>query len=305
MNELPSMNELFELIEDNHIWKKIKNSYFIITSIIADCIRELIRKADNQQEQIKKDIDDYKYYARRYLIRSARIYRSMVLLFLYNYHYEAAMIKRPFLENIAETKYFLKNRHRAKAIGKIKLYELINEMKRFDSTYLKDLFKTDKNGYVITSKYFYNSGKELLNKINEELLNYKCEEVDAMLNKINKNYSWHGLHRKSLFTDKNVEMGEYIGDYDVASQVLHVRENNPCAIIKDEGSYINLIQISLLLLEHLKDYKNICNETLGSEEKISKLDKLYEELDGLFSEVIKKYIPNSIELLKFKITQDE
>jgi len=306
MNELPSPMDLFDILADDPIWEKLGNAYFIITGIMIDCIKELHQKTLNREEQLNIDIDDYRYYAKRYLIRSFRIYVSMILLLLYNYIYEAAMIKRSFLENIAETKYFIKNRHRAKAIRKIKLYELVNEIKRFDSTYNQDFAKTDKNGYIITSKFIADSGKELLNKINEELLNYKREEVDTMFNKLIKNYSWHGLHRKALFTDKNVEMGEYIEDYDIASKFLHVREENPFKAMEDKTySKYNILPISILLLEHLKDYKNICNETLGYEEIISKLDKLYEELRGLFYEVIEKYDSSMAELVKIKINKDE
>jgi hypothetical protein len=211
MDEFPSISDLFDFISDDIFWGELEKTYFYVFELGGKFIVELFKKSDIENTNDKKDIDDYRYFARRYLFRSFRIYRSIVLLSIYNSWFEAQMVSRPLLENIAETKYFIKAR-RAKAIRLIKLYEFVNDKTHFDSLYSEDSENIDKNGYIILSKYSIDYMEKLRESIVIGLSRYRDDELFKMERKIKNNLSWHGLSRKALF--KDVNMQDDIRDYE-------------------------------------------------------------------------------------------
>jgi hypothetical protein len=77
-------------------------------------------------KNIEGDIADYRHYFFIFLSMTWRIYQSIAILIFYGRISEAIMLQRPFLENIVNTKIFLKRRLRAKAMRRINLYEILN-----------------------------------------------------------------------------------------------------------------------------------------------------------------------------------
>ena len=298
MDEFPSIFDLLELLEDDNSWNEIGKSYLFIGEIIGKCIKELFPKSKIEKNNERRDIDDYKFFAGRYLLRSFRIFRSIVLLSIYHFVFEAEMLSRPLLENIAETKYFLKSR-RARSIRKIKLYELINDKRRYESTYGKDLDKfTDQNGPVFLSKFIIESGESLMKKIEKGLLNYGDEEVIKMEDKIVNNLSWHGLHRKLLF--KRVNMEDKLEQYEASCTLLHIREERPFIFGNDNEFYAKsrIIGDLLLMLEHIKDFIKLCPATFNSLETINDLEKVIRNIHKIFYEVCKDKNPRLCEFVK-------
>jgi hypothetical protein len=58
----------------------------------------------------KGDIADYRHYLFIFLSRTWRIFQSISILIFYGRLTEAIMLQRPFIENIVNTKIFLKRR---------------------------------------------------------------------------------------------------------------------------------------------------------------------------------------------------
>jgi len=124
MDDFPLIPDLLEYFKNDSAWNEIGESYSFIYKIIGKCAAELFTNVNFTNK--RKDIDDFRLYSAHYLLRSGRLFKSIVLLSIYWCIFEAEMLQRPLLENIAETKYFLKCR-RARAIRKIDLYQLIND----------------------------------------------------------------------------------------------------------------------------------------------------------------------------------
>jgi len=299
MDEFPSITDLFEFLNDDSTWDEIGKSYLFIGEIIGKCIAELFKRTKINKIDAKRDIDDYRFYAGRYLLRSVRIYRSIILLSIYDSCFEAEMLQRPLLENIAETKYFLNSR-RARAIKKIKLYELINSKREYESTYAKDFSKfTDKYGNIISTKYIFESGETLRKDIENRLLNYSDAEIIKMEEIIKKNLSWHGKHRNQLFKEKYVNMESKIEVYGRACAVLHIREERPFLFEKHTDFYpkAQSLDSSLLMVEHIKDFIKLCPETFASSDLNNNLGNIERNLQKRIYDEVKEHDPRVFEFV--------
>jgi hypothetical protein len=298
MDEFPSIPDLFEFLENDNSWNEIGKSYLFIVELIAKCGAELFSKI-NLKYNIKRDIDDLRFYSGRYLLRSLRIFNSIVLLSIYQSIFEAEMLSRPLLDNIAETKYFLKSR-RAKAIRKIQLYELINKKREYEATYAKDFERyTDQDGNVILSKYIFEQGELLRKEISEKLLNYCNDEIIKMEKYIGKNLSWHGLHPKELFKRLNMQDID-IERYYNACKLIHIREEIPLHVGNKKDFYAKskILQISLLILDHANDFIAICPATFASLETKSSLENYYKNINITIEKECNQYDPKIMELVK-------
>jgi len=121
MEEFPSIGDLFDSLSHDDLWSEIDKAYSYLSNLPGKFIGELYKKNEIKDKEGNKDIADYKYYINRYLFRSFRIYNSIILLNIFNQNLEAQMISRSLLDNIAETKYFIKS-YRGKAMNLIELF---------------------------------------------------------------------------------------------------------------------------------------------------------------------------------------
>jgi len=119
-------------------------------------------------------------------------------------------------------------------------------------------------------------------KIYEGIKNYSNDEIIKMEKYVCKNLSWHGLPPKELFKRTNMEHGE-IERYYTACGFLHIRESPPISTGKDDEFYAKtkILECSLLLLGHIKEYITLCPTTL-SQEAINYLDKIYSNIEKTF-----------------------
>ena len=267
MSLLPSIKELFELYEGDSFWNELSRSCCLIMNTGNDLLKEM----DSSLGEVALDnFSNIKFHLHKYIYRSLRIYHSIVILSLFRQGYEASMLCRPLYENIAETRHLLKSK-RAKAINKLLLYELVNEIIRYSRTYLKD-YEQSKNrfGSIITTKLIEECAEGLRNKIREGLSKYEPVEIEKMRKKIEKGLSWHGRHIKSLF--KDYDMNSLAEDYDMACKLVHVREENP--YLHDDTIILpHLYEASVLLLDHIINFENLCKRTITAELKDNILNK--------------------------------
>lgn len=276
LEEIPSVRELFDLLEDDPSWKKIGESYLFVIDIMVKIIEKIFDKIKN----IKNDeLENYiEFYLGEYIIRTIRFTSAFILLSIYNMFREAFVLYRPLLENIAETKYFLQSPRR-RAIRKIKLHRLLNEKRRYEFYQEKYKNQINKDGYIILPKYNVDEDKKLKEKIENGLSNFNDNEIKKMEENINSNRSWHGKHIKQLLMDLN--MNDLIEDYQTSCKVIHVRD---FAWNFEENDFLIkllLINYMLLLLEHIKDYKTIFNEIIDEQVKKDtqmQIEKLNKEL---------------------------
>ena len=111
--EIPSINDLLDIYEDNHEWKELQDIFNEVIDIVYNCLKELtLYLLPNFHE----DIPDYNHYLLLFLFRTKRIIESILLLLIYECYAEAKMLQRALLENIVDTKMFLKEGRRAKNI---------------------------------------------------------------------------------------------------------------------------------------------------------------------------------------------
>jgi len=124
--EVPSINNLLDIFEENPDWNELQSIFNELIDIVYNCLKELSPYIVKDTEE---DIPDYRHYLLLYLFRTKRIFESILLLLIFERYAEAKMLQRALLENIVDTRMFLKEGRRGRNIRKIKLYNLINEQK--------------------------------------------------------------------------------------------------------------------------------------------------------------------------------
>ena len=126
------VNLLNRLRYDPH-WKDFQIVYNYFDKTTIKLINEILDNIPEKQE-------DYRLYFFDFLIRTRRIFSSVVLLAIYGKFADMNILYRPLLENIVQTKIFLKGR-RTKSVRAINLYRLIKkskEQKNITEDYLQD-----------------------------------------------------------------------------------------------------------------------------------------------------------------------
>jgi len=264
-------------------------------------MEELLNKSDIKNMKDNRDIDNYRYYTARYLFRSFRIYKSIILLSIYDQFFEAKMISRSLLDNIAETKYFMNSR-RGKTIRLIKLHELINSKKEYKLIHSEDAKNINRNGHIFLSKYSIEYKKRLRKEVVEELQRYKDEEVMEIEENIKNSRSWYGLSRYKLY--KKVDMQDCYRDYKDSCKIIHIAEENPFAVLESSisefASKIQAYMSSKYMISHLKHFRNMCLNTFDSLEAINALENLEKSLNKSSHEEIMKHEPSILE--PYKVT---
>lgn len=198
LNSLPRVRELLEALKDDPQWSQMGLVYEELISIIDNCFMELNSTIESSDS---KDIPDYKHFLKNYLYRATRIFHSSSLLLLYGCWQEAQMLYRSFLENYVETKLFLKSR-RGKAIKKLKLYELLNDKKFYEKSFLKYEEEELRNrGCVLRHDDIDKYENILIEKIEKGLNEYNLSEIEKMKNRVNNGLSWHGRRISSAFKE--------------------------------------------------------------------------------------------------------
>ncbi len=220
--ELPDINDFIE--EDPEL-KELGEIFDEGTFILSKLIEEFKPFAFEHE---MGDIPDYRHYLFIFIARTWRIFQSISLLILHGRFCEAIMLERPFIENIVNTKIFLQRRSRAKALRKIRLYEIINN-DLYCEFLKKDLDEDiEKEGFTFTSNI------DVLNKMKEEvgidLRKYKDREIDKMRTSIRNGMGWHGEKMNNALAISN--MGQHSQTYDLSCMLLHVREPNPLFGVK-------------------------------------------------------------------------
>ncbi|MFI5331475.1 MAG: hypothetical protein ACHQ2F_10665, partial [Desulfobaccales bacterium] len=115
MNQkVPEIKELLGKLQYDPHWKDFRVVYNYFYKKTNKFINELL---DNIPEKDEK----YRLYLWDFIIRTRRIYSSIVLLAIYGKLSDMNILYRPLLENIVQTKIFLKGR-RTKSVRAINLY---------------------------------------------------------------------------------------------------------------------------------------------------------------------------------------
>jgi len=290
--EIPSIDDLLDIYEDNPEWNELQSIYNELKSIVCKCLVEL----HPFLFQDTKFLPDDRHYILLYLFRSKRIFNSILLLLIYECYAEAKMLQRAFLENIVDTKLFMKVGKRARNKRKIKLYHILNEKRRLE-LYMKDFQESkEKYGKVITSVGIAKMNAELENKINEGLKIFSESEISKMEDKVNKAESWHGYKSEGAFKQCGMKL-EY-EDYNFSCTFLHVRDwPFPSGLLKSRDSRKNDIAIQLefnkiltWLADHLEDFSQDCPNTFP-DEVIENITKIKENLHKLTENVLKEEYP--------------
>jgi hypothetical protein len=276
VDEIPSINDLLDIYENDPDWSELQNIYNELTNIVYKCLIEL----HPFLIQDTKFLPDDRHYILLYLFRSKRIFNSILLLLIYKSYAEAKMLQRAFFENIVDTKIFMRVGSRARNKRKIKLYCLLNEKRRYD-LYIEDYNDSKKKyGKIITSVTIAKMNEKLRNEINEKLKHFKTSELSEMQVKLEKGKSWHGLNTKGAF--KICKMKHLYEDYNLACTFVHIRDWPPSGLLKskDTREIERAIQyefntILSLLANHLDDFEKYCPTTFsdGVAEKIKELIK--------------------------------
>jgi hypothetical protein len=275
IDEIPTINDLLDIYEEDPDWNELKSIYNELTDIVYKCLVEL------HPFLIHKNffLPDDRHYILLYLFRSKRIFNSILLLLIYECYAEAKMLQRALLENVVDTKLFMKMGRRARNKRKVKLYHLLNEKRRL-GLYMEDYRKSkEKYGKVITSVAIAKMNFELEEKINEGLNNFSKSEISEMELKVNKGESWHGYKPKGAF--KKCGMKVEYEDYNMSCTFVHVRDwPFPSGLLKSKDT--REIEIAIQsefntiltwLASHLEDFVQYCPDTFsdGVAEKIKEL----------------------------------
>jgi hypothetical protein len=218
IGEIPNINDLLDSYEEDPDWNELKSIYNELTDIVYKCLVEL----HPFLIQNNKFLPDDRHYILLYLFRTKRIFNSILLLLIYECYAEAKMLQRALLENIVDTKLFIKEGRRARNKRKIRLSHLLNEKRRYE-LYIEDYKESkEKFGKVITSVAIAKMNERLEQRINEGLKNFEEPEISEMQDKVNRGLSWHGFKPKGAF--KRCGMKDLYEDYNMACTFVHIRD---------------------------------------------------------------------------------
>ncbi|MGA8571541.1 MAG: DUF5677 domain-containing protein [Desulfobaccales bacterium] len=304
--EIPSINDLLDIYEGDPDWSELQSIYNKLTDIVHKCLVEL------HPFLIKNTsfLPDDRHYILLYLFRTKRIFNSIVLLLIYECYAEAKMLQRAFLENIVDTKLFIKVGRRARNKRKIKLYHLLNEKRRYE-LYMEDYRESkEKYGKIVTSVAIAKMNEKLEQRINEGFKYFEESEITEMELKVNKGLSWHGFKPKGAF--KRCGMKHEYEDYNMACTFVHIRDwPFPSGLVTgNDSERKTAIQSEFnttlgLLASHLEDFVQYCPNTF-SDRVDDKIKKLLTNIDKLQNNLAKNMLKEEYtELGEFIIIPDE
>jgi hypothetical protein len=296
MDKFPTITDLFEFLSDDPEWHKLSQIHEEVYPIIDKLLDEFRPYLYKYQ---KEDIPDYRHYLFIFLYRTLRISHSINHLYIFGLINEAMMLERPLLENIVNTKIFIKSGHRAKSMKKIRLFELINERKSYDYR-IKDVKIYDQK-YGITTAYIQEADQNLKERVEKGLQRFPAEAIEKAEKSIN--YGWHGEAPINAFKKCNMESYYYL-TYNIASSLLHVREIVPFGFLdhneREIHSKLNLSQLLDKIIFHLMDFKDICSNSFNNHNLNETIKKIQTRNTLLFISMCKEYKPKLGEFIKIE-----
>lgn len=297
MDEFPTIGRLFEFLSDDPQWYELGQIHEKIYSIIDNLLDEMRPYLYKYQ---KEDIPDYRHYLFLFLYRTLRISHSINYLYIYGLINEAIMLERPLMENIVNTKTFIKSRSRAKSMRKIRLFELVNEKKSY-SYRIKDVQIHDQKFGMVTA-YIQEADKNQKERFEKGLQRYTQKEIEkAEKNIFEHNLGWHGEKTVNAFKICDMESDYYL-TYTTACSLLHVREPNPFGFLdhKERELMSKLSMSSMLgkIISHLKDFERICLDTFKKSDLNETINELEMRNSLLHINLCKEYDPKLLQLVK-------
>ena len=271
--ETPSINDLLDIYEDNPEWNELQDIFNEVIDIVYNCLNELspFLIQDN-----KRFLPDDEHYLLLYLFRTKRIFESILLLLIYERYAEAKMLQRALLENIVDTKMFLKEGRREKNKRNINLHHLFNEQRRYE-LYIKDYRRSQKeHGFILTTVAIQKMNERLEQAISEGFKNYSENEIANKKDNFNNGLSWHGCSTKEAF--KRCGMEDEYQDYNIACAFVHIRDLPfPAGLlpVNDRETTLQLEFNTTLsrVASHIQDIIQFCPNTLanGADDKIQEM----------------------------------
>jgi len=247
--KIPNINNLLAKLKYDPHWKDFRFVFNYFDKKTGKIINELLDNIPDKQE-------DYRLYLFEFIIRTRRIFSSIVLLAIYGKIADMTILRRPLLENIIQTKMLLKGR-RTKSVRLINLYRLIIKLKE-QRNLMEEPSEDYKDYNVLCEEPRYTYFKEI-DKLENELTIYNEDEIYKMEKKVNKGLSWHGRSIKGAIKECN-SIDDY-EDYDDSCRFIHVRDHGLANLdhyCKDNYTKMHLFSIALSCLLHLDDYIKIC-----------------------------------------------
>lgn len=257
---IPEIDNLLRKLQNDPYWKDYRLVYNYFDKTTGKFISEILDNIPEKQE-------DYRLYLFDFLIRTRRIFSSIVLLAIYGKLADMNILYRPLLENIVQTKIFLKGR-RAKSVRAINLYRLINNLKEKKNNF-GDFLQVDDIDIL-----FDELGCNDINnaeKSKQELLGYYHEEIMKMEKIVKQGIAWHGRSVKGAL--REINLIDELEDYYDSCKFIHVRDYGLTGLdgyCGNKYAKLKLFMISLNCIYHLNDFKRACPNFFKIKRKNSK-----------------------------------
>jgi len=257
---IPEIDKLLAKLKNDPYWNDFRLVYNYFDKTTGKFISELLDNIPEKQE-------DYRLYLFDFLIRTRRIFSSIVLLAIYGKLADMNILYRPLLENIVQTKILLKGR-RAKSVRAINLYRLINKLKEQENNPGDISQEDDMNILFDKLGYNYIDNAE---KSKQKLLGYYHEEIMKMENIVKQGIAWHGRSVKGAL--REINLIDELEDYYDSCKFIHVRDYELTGLdgyCGDKYAKLKLFMISLNCIYHLIDFKKACPKSFKIKRKNSK-----------------------------------
>jgi hypothetical protein len=297
---IPEIDNLLRRLQRDPHWKDFRLVYNYFDKTSAKIISEILDNIPAKEE-------DYRLYLFDFLIRTRRIFSSIILLAIYRKLADMTVLYRPLLENIVQTKILLKGR-KTKSVRAIKLYRLIKELNEQKNN-IKDSLDENKDIDV----YFGDSACSNainIDKIEKELQNYYEEEIVKMEKKVCQGMSWHGRSMKAALIECN-SIDDY-EDYDDSCKFIHVRDyglaNLDHYCWDNNYAKMKLFGITISCIYHLDDFKRVCpNSFIIKRKNTKQIDyiMIVAKLIGQILFTVSPEFRKSIEKLNIKSVQQD
>lgn len=291
-DNIPTFRDLFDLLKDDPFWDQIGEAFFMIINVISNFLNNITDK--NKGLEGKELENSFYYHLSEYIFRTLRFFSASILLCIFLFNRESLALYRPLIENIAETKFFLKTRRR-RAIRKKKLYDLINEKRRYEFYQERYRRQIDELGILYLTTDMVKWDEELKEYV-EGLNEFRHDEIRKMEENIKNNKSWHGMHIKQLLME--VDMTDKIAIYNTACTIVHIRDY---PFISEEeihfGSRYMALENIALLLQHIKDFQKTFCEIFEKDNIMESVELQINKIRNMLFDLAKK---DGIEIIAIK-----
>jgi len=293
---IPKIINLLKSQRHDPDWKGFRLVYKYFDNITGKFIDEILDNIPENQE-------DYRLYLFDFIIKTRRIFSSIVLLAIYGKLSDMNILYRPLLENIVQTKIFLKSR-RTKSVRAINLYRIVNKLKERKNA-IEDTLEA--NNIDIFFEKPDNSIEEI-KKLEQELLKYNIEEILKMEKKVENGLAWHGRSFKSGLRECNLV--DQFEEYVDSCKFIHVRDYGLTGLdcyCNNNYTKLKLFIVSLNCIYHLDDFKIVCPDSFIVKRNNTKQIDCVIVLMKLISQILLTASPelkDSIEKILKSVKQD-